>query len=224
MSGAPLATARLVRPAYRPPVRAPILSEADLLREDLGTALDEVDQLKARLTRQNEMIVQLKAGVDADAAARVAQLERVIVEHEQTISTMRRRWKPTAKRRRVTAKFPLALEQRTGLAAVLQHPLVLRSGAWLDPFRVAVRHGDQVAVFPDSSWLVLARLAQQPGAWIDRRDLEAAVFGRASGDSVRSAIHRARRTLESVGAEGDLESTLIARRGNWRLMIVESKP
>lgn len=162
----------------------------------------------------------------------IREVPRVIIREVPVVITReakappakpRSHWKPGPNRQRVGVAFPLAVAGRAGLAAVIQRPLLLRSGAILDPVQVAARRGGLIAALPDSSWLVLCVLAQRAGEFVSRADLEAAVYGRPNGGSVRSALHRARRTLEFVGAEADLETLHVARSGSWRLLVAEER-
>jgi hypothetical protein len=143
-----------------------------------------------------------------------------VMRNPQPVRADASHWKPGPKRQRSMVRFPLIVGERTGLAAIIQEPLRLKSGAMLDPASIAARRGDRAAVFPDSSWLVLSELVRNAGEFVPRADLEIAVFGRDGGGSVRSSIHRARLTLASVGAEADLERT-DGHVGAWRLLLAE---
>jgi hypothetical protein len=117
-------------------------------------------------------------------------------------------------------RFPVLLAERTGLAAFIRGPITLRSGAVIDPVHIKARFGKRSAAFPDSSWLALSVLAQQPGEFVDSKAIGQAVFDRATSEAVRSAVRRARLTLESIGAYGDIELA-DNRRGGWRLLLAE---
>lgn len=123
---------------------------------------------------------------------------------------------------RPTGRFPLGLAERTGIAALIQRRLLLRSGAVLDPVGVEVRRGQVAAAFPDSSWLLLCLLAHARGGYVPSGVLSAEIFGGGAGNSLRSAVYRTRVALAVVGAQDDLELAP-DRKAGWRLLLAEAR-
>lgn len=117
-------------------------------------------------------------------------------------------------------RVPLALDDRTGVAAAILRPLSLRSGAVLDPIRKAVTRGDRVGWFQDSSWVFLCALADRAGEFVPLEDVNTMFFPGLKPSSIRSTLNRTRAALANVQAQGDLELHADCRRG-WRLLLAE---
>lgn len=106
------------------------------------------------------------------------------------LSDLHRRYRMLLAKRSLVGSFPLA------------------SGAWLDPARCEVRHGDQTVRLPYGQWRLLEQLATE-----GRQDIRAQAktyYGhaaRAEVTALRVLASRLRKTLRPIGADSDIVTT-----------------
>lgn len=216
-----VATARLVRPAYRPVARAPIRSEADILSEDLGVALDEVDRLKehlkksqaalgsatAQLKRQNEIIEQLRAASDGSAAATIAQLRKTIALLRETIAALHK----------TLASSPQPVDAKPVQSFTV-------GSLTLDLTVSRLVFGDYETPLSPGEVQILICLFERPGTVIPTADLIARMHGQFTVGAIRSYVFRVRKRLEKFGAQNYLQSRRIRGWGGYWVAEPRRRP
>lgn len=214
MTSAPLATARLVRPAYRPAPKTEFRGYTEILEEDLGKALDEAERLKASLQksqaalmsaskqirRQNETIEQLRdTSTPAPAKETIARLKQTIAALRQTIVS----------NRQIDEAAPV--------------PRFTVGRLTLDPSVCALVFDGDEAPLSSSEIQILICLMERPGAAISTETLIERMQRQHSRFSIRSSIHRLRIKLEKLGAGGYLQSCGVRGMGGYAVREPERK-